>query len=215
MLKALLQGKPFRHPVHPALVHFPIGLFILSLILDIVSYMGVASNDLPRASRYAMGFGLAIGLLAALTGLLDRSDIRLDHPARKTSTIHMILNFTALALFGINFFLNGAIAWATFRAAESVPFQGASSIVGDTIVLQLHLFNTTENPMIGTSGIEIIEVDAAEVVNEANIFLPGPFGFSIPPDPTSSRTRSSGTRSREKSSTTCISSARATSRRTP
>jgi hypothetical protein len=40
----------------------------------------------------------------------------------------------SLVPFGINFFLNGAIAWATFRAAESVPFQGASSIVGDTLV---------------------------------------------------------------------------------
>ena len=35
MLKAFLQGKPFGHPLHPALVHFPIGLFVLSLILDI------------------------------------------------------------------------------------------------------------------------------------------------------------------------------------
>jgi hypothetical protein len=40
----------------------------------------------------------------------------------------------SLVPFGINFVLNGAIAWATFRAVESVPFQGASSIVGDTLV---------------------------------------------------------------------------------
>lgn len=36
--------------------------------------------------------------------------------------------------FGINFLLNGAIAWASFRAVESVPFAGQSSIVGDTLV---------------------------------------------------------------------------------
>jgi uncharacterized membrane protein/nitrite reductase/ring-hydroxylating ferredoxin subunit len=105
MLKALLQGKPFGHPVHPALVHFPIGLFVLSLLLDIAPYLNLTSNDLFRASLYAMGFGLTIGVLAALTGLVDRSDIRLDHPARKTSTIHMVLNLTALGLLGINFFL--------------------------------------------------------------------------------------------------------------
>src|ERR671922_1747446 len=98
MLKALLQGKPFGHPVHPALVHFPIGLFVLSLLLDIASYLNVTSNDLFRMSLYAMGFGLAIGVLAALTGLVDRSTIRLDHPARKTSTIHMVLNLIALGL---------------------------------------------------------------------------------------------------------------------
>ena len=105
MLKALIQGKPFGHPLHPALVHFPIGLFILSLVLDIASYLKVTSNDLHRAALYTMAFGLVLGILAALTGLVDRSDIRLDHPARKTSTIHMALNLTALGLFGINYFL--------------------------------------------------------------------------------------------------------------
>jgi hypothetical protein len=40
----------------------------------------------------------------------------------------------SLVPFGINFVLNGAIAWATFRAATSVPFLGQSSIVGDTLV---------------------------------------------------------------------------------
>ena len=105
MLKALLQGKPFGHPLHPALVHFPIGLFLLSLVLDIASYLNLTSNDLFRASLHVIAFGLALGILASLTGLVDRSDIRLDHPARKTSTIHMSLNLTALGLFGLNFFL--------------------------------------------------------------------------------------------------------------
>ena len=40
----------------------------------------------------------------------------------------------SLVPFGINFVLNGAIAWALFRAAESVPFAGQSSIVGDTLI---------------------------------------------------------------------------------
>jgi len=105
MLKALLQGKPFGHPLHPALVHFPIGLFVLSLMLDIALYLNLTSIDLFPASLYTMAGGLAMGILAALTGLVDRSDIRLDHPARKTSTVHMLLNLSALGLFGINYAL--------------------------------------------------------------------------------------------------------------
>jgi uncharacterized membrane protein/nitrite reductase/ring-hydroxylating ferredoxin subunit len=105
MLKAFLQGKPFRHPLHPALVHFPIGLFILSLILDLASYLGDSSNHLVRASFYAMALGFGIGLLAILAGLADRSDIRLDHPARKTVNIHMTLNLIAMGLFGLNLLL--------------------------------------------------------------------------------------------------------------
>ncbi len=105
MLKALLQGKPFHHPLHPALVHFPIGLFVLSLLLDSASYFELTPGVLSRASLYTMGIGLVMGALAVLTGLVDRSDIRLDHPSRKTVNIHMTLNLTALALFTINFFL--------------------------------------------------------------------------------------------------------------
>src|SRR5688500_7066589 len=104
MFKALLQGKPFGHPLHPALVHFPIGLFVLSLALDIASYLKLGTNDLLGASRYTIGLGLIMGLLAAAAGLADRSDIRRDHPARKTANVHMLLNLTALGLFAINFF---------------------------------------------------------------------------------------------------------------
>jgi uncharacterized membrane protein len=51
MLKAFLQGKPFGHPLHPALVHFPIGLFVLGLILDLASYFFVESSiSMVRAS---------------------------------------------------------------------------------------------------------------------------------------------------------------------
>ena len=105
MLKAFLQGKPFGHPLHPALVHFPIGLFVLTLVLDIFSYAGGNPNGLFRASLYTLGIGIAMGILAALAGLVDRSDIRLDHPARKTANIHMTLNLIAVGLFGVDFLL--------------------------------------------------------------------------------------------------------------
>ena len=39
-----------------------------------------------------------------------------------------------LVPFALNFVLNGAIAYALFRSAKSVPFLGQSSIVGDTLV---------------------------------------------------------------------------------
>jgi hypothetical protein len=40
----------------------------------------------------------------------------------------------SLVPFALNFVLNGAIAYAIFRNAESVPFFGQSSIVGDTLI---------------------------------------------------------------------------------
>lgn len=107
MLKSFLQGKPFSHPLHPALVHFPIGLFLLSLMLDLASYLWDSSNSIVRASYYALSFGIVGALLAACAGLADWSDIRLDHPAKKTANIHMTLNLTAIALFVINLLIRG------------------------------------------------------------------------------------------------------------
>jgi nitrite reductase/ring-hydroxylating ferredoxin subunit/uncharacterized membrane protein len=131
MLKAFLQGKPFRHPLHPALVHFPIGLFILSLILDLASYLWDTSNVVARASFYAMALGLVGALLAALAGFADWSDIRMDHPAKKTANIHMTLNLTATALFGVNWLLR--MGQPDLTATPFIPL--LLSFVGVGIIL--------------------------------------------------------------------------------
>jgi nitrite reductase/ring-hydroxylating ferredoxin subunit/uncharacterized membrane protein len=46
--------------------------------------------------------GLLTGLLAAVFGLIDYTDIRIDHRAKKTARLHMLLNVIALILFGIS-----------------------------------------------------------------------------------------------------------------
>jgi nitrite reductase/ring-hydroxylating ferredoxin subunit/uncharacterized membrane protein len=91
MLKDFLEGKPLRHPLHPMLVHFPIGLFLLSLLLDLV-----------RDSFYAMLLGVITALIAAVPGFVDYTDIRSDHPAKRTATTHLTLNLIVVALYGIN-----------------------------------------------------------------------------------------------------------------
>ena len=131
MLKAFLQGKSFGHPLHPALVHFPIGLFILSLILDLVSFWGDAPDNLYQASYYAMALGIVSALLAAVAGLADRADIRLDHPARKTVNIHMTLNLTAVALFVINL----ALRAANLDQTQVTPVSLVLSFIGVAIIL--------------------------------------------------------------------------------
>src|SRR6266571_968514 len=102
MLKDFLEGKPLRHPVHPMLVHFPIGLFILSLFLDLVSLAFPSVPNLVRDSFYAMLVGIITALFAAVPGFVDYTDIRSDHPAKRTATAHMTLNLLVVALYGIN-----------------------------------------------------------------------------------------------------------------
>ena len=102
MIKALLEGKPFAHPLHPTLVHLPIGLFVLSLLFDLATLLTNAGNELVRGAFYTMVFGIVAALLAAIPGFVDRADIRADHPAWKTATTHMWLNLAAVVLYLIN-----------------------------------------------------------------------------------------------------------------
>src|SRR6266853_5082920 len=102
MLKDFLEGTPLRHPLHPMLVHFPIGLFLLSLLLDLASLAFPSVPNLVRDSFYAMLLGVITALIATVPGFVDYTDNRSDHPAKRTATAHMTLNLVVVALYGIN-----------------------------------------------------------------------------------------------------------------
>ena len=102
MLKDFLEGKPIRHPLHPMLVHLPIGLFILSLLLDLASFAFRSTPNLVHGSFYAMLLGIITALIAAVPGFVDYTDIRSDHPGRRIATTHLTLNLIVVALYGIN-----------------------------------------------------------------------------------------------------------------
>lgn len=111
-----LEGKPLGHPLHPLLVHLPIGLWLLSLLFDFSTRLVEANNLYVRGAFYTMLFGLVMALIAALTGLADRADIRDDHPAKRTANTHMVLNLTAVGLYTLSLILRyGALG------ADEVP----------------------------------------------------------------------------------------------
>ncbi len=68
------------------------------------------------------------------------------------------------------------------------PGVGLKLEAGTTLLLELHLLNTSGEILTGTSGIEIVEVAPADVQHEADVLLPGPLSFQIPPNETHSET---------------------------
>ena len=110
-MKDILQGKPLRHALHPFLVHFPIGFYVLSFLLDIGSYMFRESVPLVAGAFYSIVCGTVFALLAAVPGFVDYSDIRRDHKARRIATAHMLLNLLVVGLYALNIGLRaGSIA---------------------------------------------------------------------------------------------------------
>jgi nitrite reductase/ring-hydroxylating ferredoxin subunit/uncharacterized membrane protein len=121
-LKDVLEGKPVRAPLHPALVHLPIALLPLSVVFDAASWL-VHRSDLPltHAAFVTLTAGLATALFAAVFGFVDYTDIRDDHPGKKTATLHMGLNLVAVGLFAVSAGLRyGVLAEAKTPAAPFV-----------------------------------------------------------------------------------------------
>lgn len=62
------------------------------------------------------------------------------------------------------------------------PGKGIKMDAGTVLGLQLHIFNTADEMLTGTSGIEILEVDPETIDEEVDLFLPGPRDLEVLPN---------------------------------
>ena len=89
------------HPIHPMLVTIPIGLWVFSLVADLVALRSANAATWSTVALYAMVGGVVGALAAALPGLVDLLSLK-DKAIKKTALIHMTLNLTIVALYAIN-----------------------------------------------------------------------------------------------------------------
>jgi uncharacterized membrane protein len=100
LIKDLLKGKLFGHPVHIMLVQFPSSLFPLSLLADLIAvYTG--NHHFYIFSFYSALAGTAVGWLALLLGIVDLIKIPAEHTAFNKTLIHGGLNFLWLTAFTV------------------------------------------------------------------------------------------------------------------
>jgi uncharacterized membrane protein len=93
-----------RHPIHPILVAFPIGLWIFSLVCDLVFLLGWGGSVWKEVAFYTIGGGIAGALLAAVPGLIDLLSLS-DPRVKRIGIWHMAINLAAVGVFAINFWL--------------------------------------------------------------------------------------------------------------
>jgi uncharacterized membrane protein len=120
-MKDLLQGKWLGHPLHPALIHLPTGLFPAALLFDVLSRAGVGDNAMVQTSFYCIAGGLLVSLLAAPPGLADWLGVKPDRPAYPLGLWHMGLNLLMVVLWAMNL----GLRWNEFRWQQAVR-RGAS-----------------------------------------------------------------------------------------
>ena len=100
--KSVLQGKWLGHPLHPAIVHLPTGLWPAALVFDLMSRTGGGNVVALHTATHCILLGLLAALLAIPTGLADFAEIKRGKPAWKLAIVHLSLNAIVFVLFGIN-----------------------------------------------------------------------------------------------------------------
>jgi uncharacterized membrane protein len=86
------------------LIPLPIGLWVFSLVSDVIFRAGWGSPVWYDVAFYTMFGGVIGALLAAVPGLIDLLSIQ-NPKTKKIAIWHMVLNLTAVVVYCINLWL--------------------------------------------------------------------------------------------------------------
>ena len=99
----------FKHPIHPMLIVFPIGLWIFSLSLRLDSSGWRLWDAWSTVAFFSMIGGLIGALCAAVPGFIDLLFYKGGAPpVKKIALTHMAINLTAVVLYAINIWLRAS-----------------------------------------------------------------------------------------------------------
>lgn len=118
-----------RHPIHPMLVPIPIGLWLFSLVADLIHAGGSTNPAWTTVAFYCMGGGIVGALAAAVPGLIDL--LSLPPGPRRTALTHMTINLTVVVLYAINFWMRmaapespGKLVWLSLLSIGLLTISG-------------------------------------------------------------------------------------------
>ena len=100
----------FGHPLHPALVHFPLGLLLSATIADLARVAGLTTN--VQIAAVLMAAGLLAALLAMGAGMVDFARLEeavVPHAMRHMGAVGLAwLVYAAALYFRRDLFTGGA-----------------------------------------------------------------------------------------------------------
>lgn len=114
-----------KHPMHPMLVVFPIGLWIFSFVCDLIHLLVSPNPIWSDVAFYCIGGGIVGALLAAIPGFIDYLSLT-DTRTKKIATYHLVLNLVGVVLFAANF----GLRYAGDRGASLPIILSAITLVG-------------------------------------------------------------------------------------
>jgi uncharacterized membrane protein len=112
-----------RHPLHPALVHFPIACWSLATFADSAGVW--AGEPAWRFAGWLLVIGTATALAAMATGFMEFVKLAVEDPRAKHVTRHMVLVLCAWLAYA------GSLVLRVDHAALQAP--GVAAIVASVV----------------------------------------------------------------------------------
>jgi uncharacterized membrane protein len=121
-----------RHPVHPMLIPFPIGLWVFSFIADLI-YLW-RGNVVWRdwIAFYTLLGGIIGAAVAAVFGLIDWLSLK-DREVVKIANWHARFNVIALLIFVASFYLRTTSGASWVGGSYTIPV--LLSVVGVILIM--------------------------------------------------------------------------------
>jgi uncharacterized membrane protein len=95
--RSIVAG-PYGHPFHATVITIPIGAWTAAVVFDIAALLGAAPHALATGALWLVVIGVIGGLVAAIFGLLDFSQLPAGTHVRRTAIWHLAFNSTAIVL---------------------------------------------------------------------------------------------------------------------
>jgi uncharacterized membrane protein len=129
-----------RVPLHPLLVHFPLALWGMSFVFDVLSLR--FGPTLVEAARYNLAAGVCAALIAAAAGAVDFfTRLPPSGVVRRIGRWHAALNTVGAALFTASLVLRWRVRgapvtppWPLSLSALAVVVVGISGYLGAVMV---------------------------------------------------------------------------------
>jgi nitrite reductase/ring-hydroxylating ferredoxin subunit/uncharacterized membrane protein len=169
-LRRLLSGTDLGHPMHPALVQLPIGLWTSAWVLDL------AGLGKTRAARSLVGLGVLTALPAVASGVSDWVDT--DEAESRVGIVHATSNAAALVCFSVSWFRRrdgrrSGVFWSTLGAilASTGGFLGGHLAYALGVGVDTNAFEAGPNEWTATRGNVPTEPLTARTVDGVRVMV--------------------------------------------